>query len=206
VRRVFHSSTINALEELIMKKLILRSMLVSSLLLLPLTLPAQEIVHALCGTVSSINPAAKTITLFQDSGSPATFSIKSTSGTRIAFDKKVANEVTPANEFQKQGAYVILFYYGVQENPTAVALKALGSGPFSSTTGEVTDWNGHTHTISVRGKDGSTHLFKFAPQTVAETYQGVIDGSRFDVNKGEHVRLVSSTDNGTPTVLFIRGT
>ena len=55
-----------------MKKLIRRSMLLSSLLLLPLTLPSQEIVHALCGTVSSINPTAKTITLFQDSGSPAT--------------------------------------------------------------------------------------------------------------------------------------
>jgi hypothetical protein len=193
------------LEEFIMKKLIRRSMLLSSLLLLPLTLPSQEIVHALCGTVSSINPAAKTITLFQDSGSPATFSIKSTSGTRIAFDKKVANEVTAAKEFQKQGAYVILFYYGVQENRTAVAVKALGAGPFSSTTGEVTDWNGRTQTISVRAKDGSTHSFKFDSQTVAETYQGVADGSRFDVNKGDRVRLVSSIKNGTPTVLFIRG-
>jgi hypothetical protein len=123
-----------------MKKLIRRSMFVSSLLLLPLTLPSQEIVHALCGTVSSINPAAKTITLFQDSGSPATFSIKSTSGTRIAFDKKVANEVTAAKEFQKQGAYVILFYYGVQENRTAWPSKPLVLGlslllPVRSLTG-----------------------------------------------------------------------
>src|SRR3954465_14138364 len=102
-----------------MKKLICGSLLVSSLVLMPRTLPAQEIVHALCGTVSSINPADKTITLFQDSGSPATFSIKSSSGTRIAFDKKIAEEVTAAKEFQKQGAYVILFYYGIQENRTA---------------------------------------------------------------------------------------
>jgi len=187
-----------------MKKLLYLSLLASTLFLLPLHSRAQEIVHALCGTVSSINPADKTITIFQDTGSPATFSIKSSSGTRIAFDKNVADEVTAANEFQKKGAYVILFYYGIQENRTAVAVKSLGAGPFSSTTGEVTEWNGHTQTISVRAEDGSVRSFKFDPQTVAETYRGVVDGSSFDVKKGEQVRLVSSGSTGTPTVLFIR--
>jgi len=192
------------LEETIMKKLLLPSILVSSLVFLPLPSRAQEIVHALCGTVSSINPADQTITLFQDTGSPAIFSMKRPSSARVAFDKKVANEVTAAKEFQKQGAYVILFYYGVQENRTAVAVKNLGAGPFSSATGEVTEWNGRTQTISVRGQDGAVHSFKFDPQTVAETYQGVVDGSHFDVNKGEQVRLVSSKKGETPTVLFIR--
>jgi hypothetical protein len=192
------------LEEIIMKKFLSISMFVGSILSLPFQLRAQEIVHALCGTVSSINTANNTITLFKDTGSPATFFVKSSSSTRIAFDKKVADEVTAAKEFQKQGAYVILFYYGIQENLTAVAVKNLGAGPFSSTTGEVTEWNRHAQTVSVRGKDGSTHSFKFGPQTVAETYQGVVDGSRFNINKGEQVRLVSSTNGGTSTVLFIR--
>ena len=70
---------------------------------------AQEIVHALCGTVTSINSADKTLTLFQDSGSRANFKIMSASSTRIAFDKKIADEATAAKEFEKQGAYVILF-------------------------------------------------------------------------------------------------
>src|SRR5512146_186129 len=135
-----------------MKTLLCASLLVSSLMVLPVPLRAQEIVHALCGTVSTINPANKTITVFQDTGSAATFSIGPSSSTRIAFDKRVADEVTPAKEYQKQGAYVILFYYGVQENRTAVAVKSLGAGPFSSTTGAVTEWNRHTQTISVRGE------------------------------------------------------
>ena len=187
-----------------MKKLLFASMLVAYLLCLPVQSPCQEIVHAMCGTVSSIDPAGKTLTLFQDTGSQATFSINPSQTKRVSFDKKVASEVTPARSFQKQGAYVILFYYGVEENRTAFAVKNMGAGPFTSATGEVTDWNGHTQTISVLGKDGAVHSYKFDPQTVAETYQGAVDGSRFDVNKGEQVRLVALAKNGTPTVLFIR--
>lgn len=187
-----------------MKKLLFTSLFAASLLFLPLPSPSQEIVHALCGTVSSIDPASKSLTLFQDSGSSATFSINPSQSKRVSFDKKIAGEVTAAKEFQKKGAYVILFYYGVDENRTAIAVKNLGAGPFTSATGEVTAWNGHSQTVSVRGKDGTVHEFKFDPQTVAETYQGVVDGSRFDVSKGEQVRLVASAKNGTPTVLFIR--
>jgi hypothetical protein len=167
-------------------------------------LAAQEIVHALCGTVSSIDATGKTITLFQDTGSPATFNVMSSSNTRIAFDKKVADEVTEAKKFQKQGAYVILFYFGTDGNRTAVALKNLGSGPFSSTTGEVTEWNGRSNQLSLRDKSGAVHSFKIDDQTVGETYMGVVNGSKFDVDKGEKVRLVSSTKDGTSTVLFIR--
>ena len=128
----------------------------------------------------------------------------SSSNARIAFDKKIADEVTAAKEFQKKGAYVVLFYFGTEENRTAVALKSLGNGPFSSTTGEVTEWSGHNHKLSVRDKDGAIHSFLIDPQTVAETYLGAVNSSKVDLDKGEQVRLVSSLKNGTPTVLFIR--
>jgi hypothetical protein len=198
------SKTKSYLEETIMKKTLGILVLGCSLVCLPPQLLAQEIVHALCGTVSSINPADKTITLFQDTGSPATFNVMNSSRTRIAFDKKVAAEVTAAKEFQKKGAYVILFYFGTQENRTAVAVKSLGAGPFSSTSGEVTDWNGHSNTLSVRGKDGAVYSYKIGPKTVVETYMGVVNGEKVDLDKGDRVRLVSSSEDGTPTALFIR--
>jgi hypothetical protein len=187
-----------------MKQFLYVSILVSSLSLLTPGLAAQEMVHALCGTVSSVDPSAKTITLFQDTGSPATFKVMSSSSKRIDFDKKIAGDVTAAKEFQKKGAYVILFYFGINENRTAVALKNLGAGPFSSTSGEVTDWNGHDHKVSIRDKDGATHTFTIGPQTVAETYMGVVNGTKFDIDKGDNVRIVSSRKEASPTVLFIR--
>lgn len=187
-----------------MKQFLCMCVLVGSLFFPVPRLAAQEIVHALCGTVSSINTANNTISLFSDSGSRATFRVMSSSKTRISFDKKIAAEVTAAKEFQKQGAYVILFYFGSDEDRTAVALKSLGTGPFSSTTGEVTEWNGHNRKVSVRDKDGAIHSLKIDAQSVAETYLGAVNGSKVDVDKGEQVQVVSSLKDGTPTVLFIR--
>jgi len=178
--------------------------LVGLLLFVGPQLNAQQIVHALCGTVSSINTSDKTITLFQDSGSPAEFRVMPSSHKRISFDEKVASQVTWAQEFQTKGAYVILFYFGTEENRTAVALKSLGSGPFSSTTGEVTEWSGHNHKLSVRDQQGSIHSYLIDPQTVAETYMGVVNGAKVDLDKGDQVRIVSSLENGNSTVLFIR--
>jgi hypothetical protein len=166
--------------------------------------PAQEIVHALTGTVSGIAASGQTITLFQDGGSRSTFNVMSPKVRRISFDKRIADGTTPASEFRKQGAYVILFYYGISENRTAVALQTLGDGPFSSTTGEVKNFDRHNGTLTVLGKDGKKHSFKLSDQTVAETYAGAVDGSEFRAGKGDQLRVVSSMKNGTATALFIR--
>lgn len=187
-----------------MKQFLGLFILVGSLLFSEPQLVAQQIVHALCGTVSAINTSNKTITLFQDSGSPATFHVMDSPTAHLSFDKQVAGEVTAAKDFQKKGAYVVLFYFGIDENRTAVALKSLGAGPFSSATGEVTGWNEHSHTVSMHDKSGAAHSFVINAQTIAETYMGVVNGTKVDLEKGEQVRLVSSVNNGTPTVLFIR--
>ena len=174
--------------------------------LLVLACPAvgQEIVHALTGTVSNIDPANKTITLFQDTGSKSTFNVMSSPTTRISFDKRIEENSTTAKDFQKQGSYAILFYYGMDPNRTAVAVKGLGQGPFSSTKGEVTTWNDHNKTLVVTGNDGKKHSFKVETQTVAETYAGAVNGSDFHPEKGDHVRVVSAVRNGGPIALFIR--
>ena len=164
---------------------------------------SQQIVHALTGTVSSIDSASKTITLFQDNGSSETYGVMSAK-TRLAFDKRVEADSTEAKTFEKNGSYVILFYFGTDQNRTAVAVKSLGQGPFSSTSGEVTSWNGHQNTISIKGDDGKVQSFKVDDQTVAETYTGVINGSKFGADKGDHVRTVSTLKEGQPLVLFIR--
>jgi len=52
--------------------------------------------------------------------------------------------------------------------------------------------------------DKKEHSFKLDAQTVAETYMGAVNASKFDIAKGDQVRLVSSMKNGVSTVLFIR--
>jgi hypothetical protein len=170
-----------------------------------LTVPAsgQEVVHALIGTVNSIDNPSKTITLFRDNGSQEQFKDSTSGKTRIVIDKKIAFDTTPADNFKSKGAYVIVFYYGDNDDRTAVALKNLGAGPFSSTVGSVVRYEGKSHSVSVKDQTGAVQTFRLTDQTVAEGYMGATDGYKFQAQKGDQIRIVASTESGTPTALFI---
>jgi hypothetical protein len=165
--------------------------------------PAQEVVHALTGTVSTINSVSKTITVFKDNGSQGVFE-DANSKTRYSFDKKIAAESTAADAFNQQGAYVIVFYVGEIESPSVVALKSLGKGPFKSTEGTVEKFDGKGHSIAITDKSGAVQTFRIDPQTVAEGDLGVEEGFKFHAQKGDQVRVVSSSENGAATALFVR--
>lgn len=167
-------------------------------------LSAQEVIHALTGTVSSIDVTAKTITLFQDSGSTAIFKDMTAGKTPISFDKKIRAETTSADDFQKKGAYAIVFYYGADDPKTAVAVRSLGAGPFTSTVGTVTEFSRGGHSISVRDNTGAVQTFKIDADTVAEGMYGVVDGYKFQADKNDHVRVVATIKDGTATALFVR--
>lgn len=190
-----------------MFRILLRiSVLAGFLILIERPAMAQEIVHAFTGTVSAIDPSQKSITILQDGGSETTYKVMASPKTRVAFDKRIEGEVTAAAQFEKKGAYVILFYFGMDPNRTAIAVKNLGAGPFSSTTGNVASWDGRSHKLVVTGKDGSTHSFDVEAQSVAETYRGATSGYDFRPEKGDRVRVVSTVKDGTAIALFIGAT
>jgi hypothetical protein len=165
---------------------------------------AQEVVHALTGTVSAINTATKTVTVFQDNGSQGIFTSPPAHKLSLAFDKKVAAETTPAGAFDKKDSYVIVFYVGEGDARTAVAFKSLGQGPFASTVGTVEKFESHDHAITVQDKSGAEQTFKIDAGTVAEGGMGVEEGFKFHAEKGDQVRIVSSSAGGAPTALFVR--
>lgn len=179
------------------------SLFAGCLVLTPSALPAQEVIHALTGTISAINSTSKTITVFQDNGSRAVFDEMVNHKTAIAFDKRIAAETTAATAFDKEGAYAIIFYFGDNDDRTVVAVKGLGAGPFSSVTGTVTRVDPHAHTISVQDAKGE-HTFRIDASTIAEGGMGVEAGLKFQVHGGDQVRVVSSTVDGNPTALFLR--
>jgi hypothetical protein len=161
---------------------------------------AQEVIHALTGTVSSIDSKAKTFTVFQDSGTQGEF--KYVSKAPGSFDKRIAADTTAADAFT-QGAYAIVFYFESADGRTGVALKSLGAGPFTSMTGSVEKCD-KGHFISVRDETGTMQTFRINGGTVAETNYGVVGGAKFSAEKGDHVRVVSGIVDGTPTALFVR--
>jgi hypothetical protein len=171
-----------------------------SLGLITMSATAQQVVHAQIGTVSAIDDVSKTIVLFQDNGSEGQFKDKTSGKTHFAFDKKTSLDTTPSDSLKSKGAYVIVFYYGDNDDRTAVALKNLGAGPFTSTEGTVVKFDSKGHTISVKDGSGSVQTFKITDQTVAEGYMGAVDGYRFQAQKGDRVRVVATAD----TALFVR--
>lgn len=172
----------------------------------PLTMAAtgQQVVHALTGTVSSIDDLSKTLIVFQDNGSEGQFKDMTGAKTHVVIDKKIALDASAPEANKKKGTYVIVFYYGDNDDRTAVALKNLGAGPFTSAEGTVTKFEGKQHMITVQDKTGTEQTFKIAENTVAEGYMGAVDGYKFQASKGDHVRVVGTTENGAVTALFMR--
>ncbi len=164
----------------------------------------QQVVHALTGTVSSIDELTKTLIVFQDNGSEGQFKDMTDAKTHIVIDKKVALESASPDSFKKKGAYVIVFYCGDNEDRTAVALKNLGAGPFTSIEGTVVKFEAKQHSISLQDTSGTMQTFKIAQDTVTEGYMGVMDGYKFQAQKGDHIRVVGIADSSGSTALFVR--
>jgi hypothetical protein len=158
-------------------------------------------IHALTGTVSAIDSQSGSITVLQDDHSTAVF--PKLSKTPSSFDKRIAAQTTAAEAFDKSGAYAIVFYVGDGDSRKVVALKSLGDGPFSSTTGTVEKFD-RAHFITVRDDAGALITLRIGPGTVAETNFGAVDGQKFQAGKGDHVRIVSGNVDGAPTALFVR--
>lgn len=98
-------------------------LLIGCLLVATHAATAQEVVHALCGTVISINEAAKTITVSTDDGSEGLFKDFTESNVSLDFDKRIRAETTSAQAFTKNGVRAIVFYFGDRDVRTVVALQ-----------------------------------------------------------------------------------
>jgi Cu/Ag efflux protein CusF len=163
---------------------------------------AQEVVHALTGTVTFIDASAKTITIYTDNRSDGFFKDMTNSNTSIEFDKDIRANATAVDSFKMKGAYVIVFYFGEDDVRTAVALRSLGAGPFSKDTGTVVKIEGK-NSISITDESGAMKSFKLTSSTVAETEYGAVIGSKYQPHKGDKVSMTATAVNGNATALFI---
>jgi hypothetical protein len=164
---------------------------------------AQEVVHALVGTIVSTNPSAKTIQINTDDGSEGLFNDMTKSHVSLDIDKNLLAGVTPADKLTAKGTHVIVFYFGNLAVRTAAGLRDLGPGPLETTSGSVSKFQKHEHLLTIQTSSGTDKVFHIEAQTVAETSVGAVPGYRFDPEKSEQVRITSSSGNGTDTALYI---
>jgi hypothetical protein len=164
---------------------------------------AQEVVHALSGTVNNVNLAAKTITVITDDGSGGTFKAMTDSKTPVEFDKTLRVDATAADAFKKKETRVIVYYFGGGDVRTVVALRDLGPGPFTKSSGTVVKFEKGEHSLSIKDQAGAVESFKVTRSTVADTGSGAVEGLKFEPGKGDQVQVISTGVNGNSTALFV---
>jgi hypothetical protein len=179
------------------------SLLIACLSFASVFATAQQVVHALVGTVDVINASAKTIIVTTDDGTRGSFDDLTDSKAHISIDKALRADTTPALSFTTKDTSAIVLFYGDGADRTAVALRNIGAGPFTKSAGTVVTFSSKDHSFSVKDNAGNLEVFKLTPETVAETRSGAVDGKKFEPGKGDQVRVTSSLLNGSPTALFV---
>ena len=165
---------------------------------------AQQSVHALSGTVTSINSKISMIEIDTDDGTSGHFRLIQKSDGSINFDKAVSSDATAADKFTTKGSHVIVYYFGVGTVRTAVALHDLGDGSVETNTGTVVKLNRHDRLLTIKNSEGTELSYQLDPKTVADTAGGVSQGLKFDFSKGASVRVIAATPaTGSSTALLI---
>jgi hypothetical protein len=180
-----------------------KCLLKASFLCVTLVAPAQEVVHALYGKVSAINPAARTLTVINVDGSQGVFQDLTNSKTALEFNKKIRAETISADVFKKDGDGVIVFYFGMGSQQTAVAVKDLGAGPFENIHGSLVKLDRHQHVLTIRNEAGVTETFNLGPESIAESDNGAVEALQFSPNQDESVTVIASVANGVKEALFV---
>jgi hypothetical protein len=162
------------------------------------------VIHALAGTLSSIDKTDKTVTINNDSDTGGVLNLSSNDKIDVEFDKNLREEAVPAQAFTKQGDTVIAYYYMAGFAPrTVFAVQDLGTAPIVNTRGTVISFNKHQHLLTIRSNSGVNESFEVDDNTAVETSMGVIGGHKFSPEKGDAVRVVATAANGGKKAVLV---
>ena len=189
-----------------MLKVLLRTCLIamcSALAFTPSTAFAQQMIHAITGTVTAVYPKIGTIEVSTDDGSLGHFKCLTKSGAHFDFDKNIRADSVEADKFTTVGSHVIVYFFGDSDNRTAVALRDLGTTPVLMSRGTVVKLSRKEHLLTIKNATGGEESFTLDPKTVGDTPTGVAIGLKFDFDKGAPVRVMATQANGNQSALLI---
>jgi hypothetical protein len=165
---------------------------------------AQMVVHAVSGMVKAVNPDSKTMDITVDDGPTSQFKLPSKAKVTLDFDKALQSDSVDASNFQHVGNYVVVYYYGYDDDRTAVAIKDLGAGPFQKVEGTVMSFDKHDRTMTVKDDAGKSNVFALNDHLVVDSGLSVAGGRGYDPHKGYHVVVTYAQAGDKNSAVFIR--
>jgi hypothetical protein len=165
---------------------------------------AQMVVHAVSGIVKAINANSNTMDVAVDNGTMSQFKLPTDAKVTLDFDNALRSDSVNASKFEHVGAFVVVYYYGYDDNRTAVAVKDLGAGPYQKIEGTVTAFDKHNRAMTVKDDSGKAESFALDAHLVVDRGTSVDSGRGYSAHKGDHVTVTYTSAADKNSAVFIR--
>lgn len=183
-------------------RVVSKFLLVAGLATLPVSVLAQDVVHAVAGVVTRVDKEAKTVAVKTGDGTEQVFkytehtTVRDTHATlRVA--KMGAVDTYFAG---KQGTHVVVRYMGKGADETATVFDDFGKEGLKAGRGTVTHVDRAAHTVAIRTEDGAEATYKMGGDAVVETDHGVVRGTRYIAKEGDKITVHYTEDAGNKII------
>jgi hypothetical protein len=178
----------------------------AAVMVLAIAAPAFAMEHAVAGTVTRVDSAAKTIAVKMADGTEQVFkytertavhAVKSggTAAKKGALDTYLAG---------KEGSHVVIRYSGEGARKTATAVDDLGTDTVNVSKGTVVKADKVGHTVTVKTENGAEETYHVADNAAVDTGHGVVHGSEYAAKKGEKVAVHYTDEAGQKVARLIK--
>lgn len=140
------------------------------------TSAGKEVLHAVAGTITKVDDAAKTVAIKTARGTVET--LKFTADTTVAGGEAVARGAKAAGgatlSATKEGVDVIAHYTRRGGDKVALAIQEMGKGTLKASRGVVAGVDKTARTVTLKGKDGSEEVYHYAETGAVDTERGLV--------------------------------
>ena len=111
-------------------------------------------------------------------------------------DQPAGETRTERVKVSSTGVHAIVYFVGQGNDRIAVALRPLGDGALKSSTGIVVKLSRKDHLLTIKNSDGAEETYRLDPKTVADTENGVVTGSKYNLPKGDSAHVTAAPTDG----------
>ena len=159
---------------------------------------AQDVAHAVDGTVTKIDSGAKAVTIKTEDGTEKTFHYTKDATVDGAEDTKKG--AVDAAGGLKEGSKVAVHYTEVGGKDTAHEFDKIGDDGLKATEGTVTHVDHGARTIAVKTADGSEQTFHLTDRVAKDSGKDIAKGA----DKSAKVTVYYTEKAGTKTAHFVK--
>jgi hypothetical protein len=163
-----------------------------------LSLAAQDVVHAVDGTVKKIDSGTKTVVVETKDGTEHTFHYAGDVTVHGAKDTK--RGAVDAAHGVEEGSKVAVHYTSEGGKDTAHEIDKIGDDGLKTTDGTVSHIDRGAKTIAVKTADGTEETFHLTDRAAKDTGKDVAEGT----DKSAKVTVYYTEKAGTKTAHFIK--